>query len=64
MPPKAEGPNSVCKRAGSTVWSCDILHATRPRRCRRQLNWEPQVNLEDGLRLTLDFFRRQVAATI
>ena len=26
------------------------------------LNWEPKVNLEEGLRLTLDFFRQQVAA--
>ena len=33
-------------------------------KARRLLNWEPKVNLEDGLRLTLDFFRRQVAATV
>jgi dTDP-glucose 4,6-dehydratase len=25
------------------------------------LNWEPKVSLEEGLRLTLDFFRKQVA---
>ena len=28
---------------------------------RRILNWEPKVNLEEGLRLTLEFFRKQVA---
>ncbi len=31
-------------------------------KARRILNWEPKVNLEDGLRLTLEFFRKQVAA--
>ena len=30
----------------------------------RLLNWQPKVNLEEGLRLTLEFFRRQVAATV
>ena len=30
-------------------------------KARRILNWEPKVNLEEGLRLTLDFFRKQVA---
>ena len=33
-------------------------------KARRILNWEPEVNLKDGLQLTLDFFRRQVAATV
>jgi dTDP-glucose 4,6-dehydratase len=32
------------------------------RKARRILGWEPKVNLEEGLRLTLDFFRQQVAA--
>jgi len=31
-------------------------------KARRILNWEPKVNLEDGLRLTVEFFRKQVAA--
>ncbi|MBI3669954.1 MAG: SDR family oxidoreductase [Acidobacteria bacterium] len=31
-------------------------------KARRILNWEPKVNLEEGLQLTLDFFRQQVAA--
>ncbi len=30
-------------------------------KARRILNWEPKVNLEEGLRLTLDFFGKQVA---
>ncbi len=29
-------------------------------KARRVLNWEPKVSLDEGLRLTLDFFRRQV----
>ena len=33
-------------------------------KARRLLNWQPKVNLEEGLRLTLEFFRRQVAATV
>ncbi len=33
-------------------------------KARRLLNWQPKVNLEEGLRLTLEFFRRQVAATL
>lgn len=32
------------------------------RKARRILGWEPKVNLEEGLRLTLDYFRQQVAA--
>lgn len=28
------------------------------RKARRLLNWEPKVNLEEGLRITLDYFRR------
>ena len=32
-------------------------------KARRLLNWQPKMNLEEGLRLTLDFFRRQVIAT-
>jgi dTDP-glucose 4,6-dehydratase len=31
-------------------------------KAKRLLGWEPKVNLEEGLRLTLDFFRKQVAA--
>ena len=31
-------------------------------KARRILNWEPKVDLEEGLRLTYDFFRQQVAA--
>jgi len=30
-------------------------------KARRVLNWEPKVNLEEGLRLTLEYFRQQVA---
>jgi len=30
-------------------------------RARRVLQWEPKVNLDEGLRLTLDFFRQQAA---
>ena len=33
-------------------------------KARRLLNWQPKVNLEEGLYLTLEFFRRQVAATV
>jgi dTDP-glucose 4,6-dehydratase len=32
-------------------------------KARRLLNWEPQVGLEEGLRVTFDFFRQQVAST-
>jgi len=32
-------------------------------KARRVLNWEPKVNLEEGLRRTYDFFRKQMAAT-
>jgi dTDP-glucose 4,6-dehydratase len=31
-------------------------------KARRILGWEPKINLDQGLRLTLDFFRQQVAA--
>lgn len=31
-------------------------------KARRILQWEPKVNLEDGLQRTYDFFRRQIAA--
>jgi dTDP-glucose 4,6-dehydratase len=31
-------------------------------KAKRLLGWQPTVNLEEGLRLTLDFFRHQVAA--
>jgi len=31
-------------------------------RARRILNWEPKVNLEEGLRRTYDFFRQKMAA--
>jgi dTDP-glucose 4,6-dehydratase len=31
-------------------------------KARRLLGWEPKVNLDEGLRLTLSFFRQQVAA--
>jgi dTDP-glucose 4,6-dehydratase len=31
-------------------------------KAKRLLGWQPKVNLEEGLRLTLDFFRQQVAA--
>ena len=32
-------------------------------KARRLLKWEPKVNLEEGLRVTLEYFRKQVAAT-
>jgi len=32
-------------------------------KARRILKWEPKVNLEQGLRITYDFFKRQVAST-
>ncbi|HXW61279.1 MAG TPA: UDP-glucuronic acid decarboxylase family protein [Candidatus Acidoferrales bacterium] len=32
-------------------------------KARRLLNWEPEVGLEEGLRLTFDFFRQQLAST-
>ena len=31
-------------------------------KARRILEWEPKINLEDGLRLTYEYFRHQVAA--
>jgi dTDP-glucose 4,6-dehydratase len=31
-------------------------------KAKRLLGWEPKVNLDEGLRLTLEFFRKQVAA--
>jgi dTDP-glucose 4,6-dehydratase len=31
-------------------------------KARRILQWEPKINLEEGLRLTYEYFRRQVAA--
>jgi dTDP-glucose 4,6-dehydratase len=31
-------------------------------KAKRLLGWQPKMNLEEGLRLTLDFFRQQVAA--
>jgi dTDP-glucose 4,6-dehydratase len=33
------------------------------RKARRVLQWEPKVNLEEGLRVTLEYFQQQVAAT-
>ncbi len=32
-------------------------------KAKRLLKWEPKVSLEEGLRLTYDFFRRQLAKT-
>jgi len=32
-------------------------------KARRVLKWEPKVNLEEGLRVTLEYFQQQVAAT-
>jgi dTDP-glucose 4,6-dehydratase len=32
-------------------------------KARRVLHWEPKVNLEEGLRVTLEYFQAQVAAT-
>jgi dTDP-glucose 4,6-dehydratase len=32
-------------------------------KARRILGWEPKVNLQDGLRVTLDYFQKQVAAS-
>ena len=32
-------------------------------KARRILNWEPKVGLEEGLRITYEFFRQQVAST-
>ena len=31
-------------------------------RAQRDLDWRPQITLEEGLRLTVDYFRHQVAA--
>jgi dTDP-glucose 4,6-dehydratase len=31
-------------------------------KAKRLLGWEPKINLDEGLRLTLEFFRKQVAA--
>jgi dTDP-glucose 4,6-dehydratase len=31
-------------------------------KARRILNWEPKVNLEQGLRITYDFFKQRVAS--
>ena len=31
------------------------------RRAAEQLGWEPRINLEEGLRLTVDYFREQIA---
>jgi UDP-glucose 4-epimerase len=31
-------------------------------RARRDLGWEPRVNLEEGLSLTVDYFREQVTS--
>jgi dTDP-glucose 4,6-dehydratase len=31
-------------------------------KAKRLLEWQPKVNLNEGLQLTLDFFRQQVAA--
>ncbi len=33
-------------------------------KARRLLNWEPKVGLDEGLRLTLDYFRKQFAAKV
>jgi UDP-glucose 4-epimerase len=30
-------------------------------RAKEQLGWEPRINLEEGLRLTVDYFRDQIA---
>jgi dTDP-glucose 4,6-dehydratase len=32
-------------------------------KARRILNWEPRVNLDEGLRLTLEYFKKRVAET-
>jgi len=32
-------------------------------KARRLLQWEPKVTLEEGLKLTLEFFKKQFAAT-
>ena len=32
------------------------------RKAKRLLGWEPKVNLEEGLRMTLDYFQKQVVA--
>lgn len=32
-------------------------------KARRLLGWEPKINLDEGLRLTLDFFQKQVGKT-
>ena len=31
-------------------------------KARRILNWEPKVNLEEGLQITYDYFKQKVAA--
>jgi UDP-glucose 4-epimerase len=35
--------------------------ATDNTRARRQLGWEPRIQLEEGLRLTVDYFREELA---
>ncbi len=32
-------------------------------KARRILKWEPKVNLEEGLRLTLEYFQTKIAET-
>jgi nucleoside-diphosphate-sugar epimerase len=33
------------------------------RKAKRILHWEPKINLDQGLRLTLDYFRKQAVTT-
>jgi UDP-glucose 4-epimerase len=33
-------------------------------RAQRELGWEPRVNLEEGLTLTIDYFREQISSTL
>jgi UDP-glucose 4-epimerase len=51
-------PNSGPRRKG------DVYRiALDNTRARRDLGWEPRVNLEEGLSLTVDYFREQVSRT-
>jgi UDP-glucose 4-epimerase len=37
--------------------------ATDNSRARKDLGWEPKIDLEEGLSLTVDYFRQQVSVT-
>jgi UDP-glucose 4-epimerase len=49
-------PNTGPRRKGD-VYRIALDNA----RARRDLGWQPRVNLEEGLSLTVDYFREQVS---